>query len=269
MDDYLVLEKLDIGYDKKLVNNIDLKVGKKSIIAFLSPNNGGKTTLIKTLSGVIQAKDGNIVFDDKSLNKNNFKKYIKKVGVVFEDIHSTYICEKVDDELKFPLIHLSYPYSKVTARLKEVAEFLDIEGILKKNIDDLTTLQKAKLCIGTAIMHKPKVLLVDDIFKSLNPKDKEIVMDIFKLLVVNYNMSVIFTTSDLRDCYGLDNIYVIGNNKIMLKGSYEEIIKNDNELAKVGIEIPLMLDLSRKLEFYNLIDHVYYDVDEVVNALWK
>ena len=94
-------------------------------------------------------------------------------------------------------------------------------------------------------------------------------MDIFKLLVVNYDMSVIFTTSDVMDCYGLDNIYVIGNNKIMLKGDYDEIIKNDNELAKVGIEIPLMVDLSRKLEFYDLIDEVYYDVDKVVNALWK
>ena len=269
MDDYLVLDKLDIGYDKTLVNNIDLKVGKKKIIAFLSPNNGGKTTLIKTLSGVIQANDGKILFDDKELTKNNFKKYIRKIGVVFEDIHSTYICEKVDDELKFPLIHLAYPYSKVSKRLKEVASFLDIEGILSKNIDDLTTLQKAKLCIGVAIMHKPKVLLVDDIFKSLNPKDKEIIMDIFKLLVVNHDMSVIFTTSDVMDCYGLENIYVIGNNKILLKGDYNEIIKNDNELAKVGIEIPLMIDLSRKLEFYNLIDEVYYDIDKVVNALWK
>ena len=118
-------------------------------------------------------------------------------------------------------------------------------------------------------MHKPKILLVDDIFKSLNPKDKEIVMDIFKLLTINYDMSVIFTTSDLNDCYGLSDIYVIGNNKILLKGDYNEIVKNDNELQKVGIEIPLMIDLSRKLEFYNLIDEVYYDVDKVVNALWK
>ena len=269
MDEYLVLEKLDIGYDKKLVNNIDLKVGKKRIIAFLSPNNGGKTTLIKTLSGVIQAKDGKIIFDDKTLTKNNFKKYIKKIGVVFEDIHNTYICEKVDDELKFPLIHLAMPYKMVSKRLKEITNFLDIENILDKNIDDLTTLQKAKLCIGVAIMHKPKILLVDDIFKSLNPKDKEIVMDIFKLLTINYDMSVIFTTSDLNDCYGLSDIYVIGNNKILLKGDYNEIVKNDNELQKVGIEIPLMIDLSRKLEFYNLIDEVYYDVDKVVNALWK
>ena len=67
----------------------------------------------------------------------------------------------------------------------------------------------------------------------------------------------------------LDNIYVIGNNKIILHGNYDEIVKNDNELSKAGIEIPIMVDLSRKLQFYNLIDDIYYDVDKVVNALWK
>ena len=269
MDEYLVLEKLDIGYDKKLVNNIDLKVGKKRIIAFLSPNNGGKTTLIKTLSGVIQAKDGKIIFDDKTLTKNNFKKYIKKIGVVFEDIHNTYICEKVDDELKFPLIHLACKYNDIKARVREVAHFLGIEDKLEKNIRDLTLLDKAKVSIGVAIMHKPKLLLVDDIFKTLLPKDKEIVMDILKLLIVNYGMSVLFTTSDLNDCIGLNKIYVIGDKKIILHGSYEEILESDNELSKAGIELPIMIDLSRKLQFYKLIDEIYYDEDKVVDALWK
>ena len=269
MDELLVLEKLDVGYDKKIINNIDLKVGKGELIAFLSPNNGGKTTLIKTLSGVIQAKDGKIIYNGYTLSKSNFKKYIRKVGVVFEDVHNTYICEKVDDELKFPLMHLCYPYSEITKRMKEIADLLDINGILDKNIDDLTIFQKVKLSIGVAIMHKPKILLVDDVLKSLPPKDKETIIDIFKLLIVNYGMSVIFTTSDLNDVFDLDNIYVIGNNKIMLHGSYGEILRDDNELAKVGIEIPIMIDLSRKLQFYDLIDKVYFDVDKVVDALWK
>ncbi len=269
MDNVLTIEKLDIGYDKKLVNNIDLKVNEKDLIAFLAPNNAGKSTLIKTLCGMIYPKDGAIYYDGKRLAKSNFKRYMKKVGVVFEDINNTYICEKVDDELKFPLVHLSYPYQEIKKRVKDVSKFLDIENILNKNINDITLLQKAKLSIGVAIMHMPKILFVDDIFKSLNEKDKTIIMDIFKLLIVNYDMSIIFTTSDLNNCIGLDKIYVIGNNKIILHGDYDEIVKNDNELSKAGIEIPIMIDLSRKLEFYNLIDQIYYDVDGVVNALWK
>ena len=118
-------------------------------------------------------------------------------------------------------------------------------------------------------MHNPDILIVDDIFKSLNPKDKEIIMDVFKLLIVSYNKSIIFTTSDLNDCIGLDKIYVLGEKKVVMHGSYDEIVKKDNDLSKIGIDIPLMIDLSRKLQFYNLIDEIYYEPDKVVNALWK
>ena len=51
--------------------------------------------------------------------------------------------------------------------------------------------------------------------------------------------------------------------------NYNWSYKNDNELSKMGIDIPLMIDLSRKLEFYNLVDKIYFDVDEVVNRLWN
>ncbi len=54
-----------------------------------------------------------------------------------------------------------------------------------------------------------------------------------------------------------------------MEGTFEEIIKSDNELSKMGIDIPLMIDLSRKLEFYNLVDKIYFDVDEVVDRLWN
>ena len=269
MDELFKLDKLDIGYDTKIVNNISLTIGEKELIAFLSPNNCGKTTLIKTLSGVIHSKDGLIYIEGNQLTKRNFKKYIRKVVVVFEDINNQFICEKVDDELKFPLIHLACKYNDIKARVREVAHFLGIEDKLEKNIRDLTLLDKAKVSIGVAIMHKPKLLLVDDIFKTLLPKDKEIVMDILKLLIVNYGMSVLFTTSDLNDCIGLNKIYVIGDKKIILHGSYEEILESDNELSKAGIELPIMIDLSRKLQFYKLIDEIYYDEDKVVDALWK
>ncbi len=269
MNELLKLDKLDIGYDKKIVNNISLSIGEKELICILSPNNCGKTTFIKTLGGIVKAKDGKIIYNGKELNRNSFKKYIKQIGVVFENINDTYICDQVDDELKFPLIHLAYPYKKIKKRVDEVAHLLDFENKLDKKISEISMLDKAKLSIGVALMHDPDIILVDDIFKSLKPKDKDIVMDIFKLLIVTYNKTVIFTTSDLNDCKGLDKIVVFGDKKVLMKGSFNEIIKKDNDLSKVGIDIPIMIDLSRKLQFYDLIDDVYYDVDKVVDALWK
>ena len=82
-------------------------------------------------------------------------------------------------------------------------------------------------------------------------------------------MTIVFTTSNLEDVIGLSNIYVFDKGKIVMNDSYNYILLKDNELSKMGIEIPLMIDLSRKLQFYNLIKYTYYDRDKVVDILWK
>ena len=269
MESILVTEKLDIGYDKKLINNIDLAVNKGETYAFLSPNNCGKTSLIKTLAGVNKKVDGEIYLDGKRLTKRNFKSYILNIGVVFEDYYDMFLCDKVSDELKYPLFHLSMSYSKIDRRIAYISEFLEIKDILESKIDELSTFEKLKVSIGAALIHNPRVLLLDDPFRKLKSKEKKELLKIIDAINNKYNISVIFTTSDLEDLITIDNIIVIGDKKVITKSSFDNIIKNDNDLVKLGIEIPIMVDLSRKLEFYNLVDTIYYDMDELVNALWK
>ena len=270
MRDLLVLEKLDVGYgNKKLINNIDLRVHTGSVNAFLSSNNCGKTTLIKTIAGVNKKIDGEIYFEGKRLTSRTFKKYIANVGYVPEDFYEFALCEKVIDELKYPLIHLNYGFVAIDKTVSRIATFMEINNILDADVKSLSMFDRLKVSIGCAIIHSPKLLLLDDVFRELNDKERKEVHKIIKALSDNFNMAVIFTTSDINDVINLDNINVIGDKKIFVKGIYEDIIKDDNDLAKLGIDIPIMIDLSRKLEFYNLVDTIYYDVDEVVDSLWK
>ena len=269
MRDLLVLEKLDVGYGKKLINNIDLIVHPGSVYAFLSSNNCGKTTLIKTIAGINKKMDGEIFFEGKRLTTRTFKKYITNVGYVPEDYYEFALCEKVIDELKYPLVHLNYGFVSIDRIVSRIATFMEINNILDKDITSLSMFDRLKVSIGCAIIHNPKLLLLDDVFRELSAKERKEVYKIIKALSDSFNIAVIFTTSDVNDVINIDNIYVIGDKKIFINGVFEDIIKDDNDLAKLGIDIPIMIDLSRKLEFYNLVDTIYYDVDEVVDSLWK
>lgn len=270
MKELLVVEDLSVGYnDKKIFNNLSFTVSKHSLTAILCPNNGGKTSLIKTLSGVVCPKKGKIFVNGIALSKKNFKKYILNVGVVFEDIDRMFICDKVIDELEFPLINLSCKRKTIKSRIKCISEIVRIDSILDRSISSLSYMEKVKVLIAVSIIHLPKILLLDDVFKMLNLKERKEIFKILKNIIDKLETSVIFTSSDVNDVIDIDDIIVLGNGEQVIVGNFSTVIMQDNELAKLGFDIPIMIDLSRKLQFYDLLDGIYYDVDKVVDKLWK
>ena len=252
-----------------IINDLSFSLENNSVNAVLSSNKSGKTTLIKLLSGIIYHDSGNIIVNNIELNKDNFKKYIVNISTILEDIEDQFICDTVKEEIKYPLIKLNYNTTVINDLFMYVTSILKIKSIVNKKIDELSYYEKIKVLIAASIIHSPKVLLVDDILRFLDSNQKEDIIKLFKIIVDELDMTILFTTSNLNDVVDVSNIFVLNNGNIVMNGDYQSIIMKDNELSKMGIEIPLMVDLSRKLQFYNLIDKIYYDPDKVVDALWK
>ena len=270
MKNLFYVENLSVGYyDKVILKDITFSVSKDCLTAILCPNNCGKTTLIKTLSGILRKKGGRVSVNNCSLSKRSFKKYILNIGVIFEDLNNQFICDRVIDEIRFPLINLAYRKKDIDFRVKRISKILAIDHLLDKEVFSLSILDKVKLLIAVSVVHLPKFLLVDDIFKFLKVKEQQEIFRIFRILNDEFGISIIFTTSLISSVIDADHIVVLGQGRKVMEGNFDSIIKQDNELAKLGLEIPIMIDLSRKLQFYNLVDTIYYDVDEVVNRLWK
>lgn len=268
--DILSVFNLTFQIDNKMViDDLNLSIRQKSLNAVLSSNNSCKTTLIKILSGIINHNCGKISVNNIVLNKKNFKKYIVNISTILSDIDNQFICDNVEDEIKNPLYNLKYLKKDLKKQYNYVIKLLNIEYLEEKEINELTYLDKIKVLIATSIIHKPKVLFIDDIFRFLKIEEKEEIINLLKLIVEDLHTAVLFTTSNLLDVKDVDNIYVLKDGKIFLNDSFNNIILKDNELSKIGIEIPLMIDLSRKLEFYGLINEIYYDRDEVIDKLWK
>jgi len=270
MDKLLCVDNLSIDYgDNILADDISFSVENESMCAILCPNSCGKTSIIKTLSGVIPHSCGKIFLDNMLLCKRNFKKYIINMGVVFDDLEMQFLTDKVIDELKFPLINLCYKKNEIDNRIDLVSRVLKINDILDKEIIKLSNYEMIRVLVASSIVHMPKILFLDDIFKRINEKEKKELFNIFHNIIKEFQISILFTTSFVEDVIDLENIVVVADKKTVFTGSFDEIILQDNELTKLGFKIPMMIDLSRKLQFYDLIDGIYYDVDKVVDRLWK
>ena len=255
--------------NKVIIDDISFSIERKTINAFLSSNNSCKTTLIKTLSGITYASYGTISVNNILLKKDNFSKYIRYISTILSDIDDSFLCDTVEEEIKYPLINLKYLKKDINAQFNYISNLLKIKSIKDKKIKELSSYEKIKVLLAASIIHKPKVLFIDDLLRFLNNKEKKEIISLFHTIKNELNVSIVFTTSNLEDTYELDNIYVLKDGKILMNDSYENIIQKDNELSKIGIDIPLMVDLSRKLEFYGLINTIYYDRDKVVDQLWK
>ena len=93
-------------------------------------------------------------------------------------------------------------------------------------------------------------------------------MLLLKIIVRELELIVVLTTSNLEDAIYSDAVLVIDQGYIRYSGRLSDVLEHDNALAKMGIEIPVMMDMSLKLKFYNLLNQVILNEEEMVDALW-
>lgn len=247
--------------------DFNLSIEKNKITSIIGPNKSGKTLLTKILCAIIPTNDI-CILDGISLNKNNVLKYITKIGIVTNEFKTPFLYSKVKDELAYPLINLGFPEHKINKIIIKFSKFFEIEDILNKKINSLSNSLKNKLLIIIALIHDPKVLILDDAFYNMDEKDKFFMISKLKELVKE-GLTILNLTSDLTTIYESDKVYVLNNFKIEDSGTCEEILNKDSYLSKIGIEIPFVIELSLKLKIYNLIDKIYYDIDKLEEDLWK
>lgn len=93
-------------------------------------------------------------------------------------------------------------------------------------------------------------------------------MKIFKLLK-KQNISYINVTSNVEDAIYSDYVFVYDGNKLVLEGNRNEVLKEEKTLKRLGYGLPFVVDLSIQLNYYDIFNKVYYDLDELVRALWN
>ena len=253
--------------DKTFFENFNLEIEENDYVSIIAPNQSGKTLLTKIICAIIPTHNV-CYFYDLALNRKNVLSYIAKLGIVTNDFNQPFIFKKVIDELKYPLINLGYSDSKIQRTINKYAEYFEIENLLDKKINSLNTSEKSKLLIVIALIHEPKMLILDDAFSNMNKTDKLFMLK--KLKELNEKkLTILNITSDMETIYDSKRVLVLNNFKIEADNSLEEILLNNSSLNKIGIELPFIIDLSLKLKYYNLIDKIYFNMDELEDNLWK
>lgn len=259
-----ILEITNLSY--KDFNNLSISFDSGNFYTIVGPNNSGKTTLFNLITGIILTNN-NISIDNIDLNKNNIDKYIVNLGVVERVNSNSFFYDSVINEMIYPLSNLGYSKRKALTRINEVLELFSCTSFLDKRISELTFYDKQLLLIMIALLHKPRVLLLDSVLQVFSKSRQEDIIKIIRKLIGD-GLTVISFTNYLTESSYSDKLLILDKFNIVGEYNYNDIFKDDKVFYEHNLEIPFMTDLSIKLKMYNLVNKEYTSMKEMVDDIW-
>ena len=251
-----------------LFDNISFQIDSGKFIMISGPNNCGKTTLIRILSGQIPVTKS-IKLLGMFLEEYPQNLWKEITGMIIPQDNPTFFFSTIEEELNYSIHLFKKTEEEKKETYKEIIRKYKLTKFQKKNPNEVSEFIKIKLLLAEKMLASPQILFLDDICGELEEKEKKEMINLLRTLQLETNISIVMTTSDLNVALESDYLYIVDEKQILLEGEPLSIIEKDNVLNKIGLELPFMIDLSVKLRDYNVVDKVELDVDRMVDTIWK
>ncbi len=269
MDNMIVINDLYFKYDDNIIfNKFSLSIEKGKFTTILGNNGSGKSTLVKLLCGLLNFS-GSISICNQELCKRNLKSIRRNIGVVFENPDNCLISETVLEDLAFPLENLNLSRDYIYSKVVEISNYLGISDLLGKCSHDLSGGEKQLVSLGCALVTGPKILILDEALSMLDFKSKKRILSILRRLKKDYGVTIINVTHDIEESVYGDDILLIDNGTVIIHDEKNNVYKCEKELRKYGFDLPFMVDLSNRLSYYDLVNNFVFDMNKMVDMLWK
>ena len=218
------------GEEKKILNDLNLKIRKGETVAFVGGSGSGKTTILNLAIGFLKADSGQVRIDGKNLMEVNLQSYREHIAVVPQQSilfsgtirdNITYGTEGIPDE-----------------KLWEIVRAANLEDVIKKMPDGLDTMitehgdnlsggQKQRISIARAFVRNPKILILDEATSALDSVSEKKIQDSIQRLV--RDRTTLIVAHRLSTIKNADKIAVIGNGGVLEYGNYEELMEQKGE----------------------------------------
>lgn len=231
----LRIEHLTKTYgDKKAVDDLSLHIQKGEIYGFIGHNGAGKTTTIKACCGIMQFDSGEVYVDGKSIKKDPLA--CKRELAYIPDNPDLYDFMSGIKYLNFVADIYGVSQDDRQARIHDYAERFELTDDLAQPISAYSHGMKQKLAVISALIHKPKLMIMDEPFVGLDPKAAHKLKLMMRQLCDDGG-AIFFSTHVLEVVEKLcDKVAIIKGGKLIIHGPTDEVRGNDS-LEEVFLEL--------------------------------
>lgn len=257
------------GQESFALSDVSITVKEGEWLAIVGHNGSGKSTLAKILNGLQFPQNGSVLVDDIPLSSDSVWDIRKLVGMVFQNPDNQFVGATVQDDVAFGLENNGVPHEEMLPRVKQALEHVKMIDFLDQEPHHLSGGQKQRVAIAGVIALQPKVIILDEATSMLDPLGREEVIKTVRGLKDEQGLTVISITHDLEEAAQADRIVVMNRGTVYKEGTPDEIFLLEEELIKLGLDIPFPIKMAKALREKGFeVPRNYLTDAELVNELW-
>ncbi len=274
----LVCENLNYLYnvgtpfETAAIENINFSADKSEIIGIIGHTGSGKSTLIQHFNGLLEPTSGKIFVNSNDIWSKENRKQIRNVrfavGLCFQYPEYQIFEETIFKEIAYGPTQMGLADDEIKKRVYESMDFVGISRELEsKSPFDLSGGQKRRVAIASIIAMKPQVLILDEPCAGLDPKGRQVILNLVRDYQRKEGNTVIFVSHSMEDVAAVaDRVLVLNKGKIAMDGSVNAVYSRGKELKEIGLNVPEVTDVFLRLHDMGIDCKTdIYTIEQAVN----
>ena len=201
------------------LNDITFTIGDGEMVGYIGPNGAGKSSTIKILSGILTPDSGTCLIDGRVPWKER-KEHVKEIGVVFGQRSQLWWDVPVIDSFELLRDIYEIPQPQYEDALDELVNLLSLSEVMRTPARQLSLGQRMRCEIAASLLHRPKILFLDEPTIGLDAVSKLAVRDFIRRQNRIHGTTVLLTTHDMQDIEAMtDRVMLIGRGRLLLDSS--------------------------------------------------
>jgi len=272
--EYIKHTETDHGMEEEKIlalNNVSLEIEQGKFVAILGHNGSGKSTFAKHINALVRPTSGTLWMKGYDTKNEAFVWDIRQsAGMVFQNPDNQLVATVVEEDIAFGPENLGVPSAEIRKRVNESLETVRMTEYMKHAPSKLSGGQKQRIAIAGVLAMKPDCIILDEPTAMLDPVGRKDVMETIIRLNREENITIILITHYMDEAVQADEVYVIDDGVIVMKGTPKAVFSQVERLKDYGLDVPQVTEVTDSLRKKGIdLPADILTIEEMVGAICR